>query len=72
MSVGAWEPVATAQNCAQLAQQAAERPSALEVLQMKGDGITVSARMHLVCPLMQCRPIARPMAVTHQDISAQV
>ena len=60
------QPVAPAQQeSAQRAQQAAERPSALEVQQLHGGSLTVRARKHLMCPLMQCRPVSRPMAVAH-------
>ena len=53
------EPVAPAQQqSVKLAQQAAERPAALEVQQQKGVSLMVRAEMYLVCPLVQCRPIS--------------
>ena len=59
------EPVAPAQQqSVKLAQQAAERPSALEVQQQKGVSLMVRAEMCLVCPLVQCRPISSPMTMT--------
>ena len=48
------KPVAPAQQeSAQRAEQAAERPSALEVQQLEGGSLMVRARKHLMCPLMQ-------------------